>query len=120
LIIKKKIIAFRSEKVLAVIGILLNSRSQKSSSFQKTIGIALYYSQCPKKTFLILHRLGVCCSYETIVKIVREGSNFAIEKFQQWVEEHKVIDLVVDNIDFSFKVSFFFLFFEKKKIVNNQ
>jgi len=91
---------------------------------QKLIGIFLYYSRCPKKVFLYLQSLGVCSSYERVLKLVEsEGKNWS-QPLERWNKNKNDIDIVADNIDITIKVSFllisFFpcsiLDFQKKKI----
>ena len=91
------------------------SRNQKTIAFQKHIGIALYYCRCPKRIFWILQRLGICCSYETVTDIVSKGNNFVNLKLQDWFSQEKTVEVVIDNIDFTLKVIFFFQKKERKK-----
>ena len=78
--------------MFSIFSILLNIQSNKSSKLQKLIGIALYYRKCPKKVFLLLERLGYCCSYETILGIVKATSNLWNKPLKAWLEEKEDVD----------------------------
>lgn len=58
----------RMRVATTVMGTITFSRSRRANILQTTLGFFAYSSRTPKRVIAVLNRLGITCSYETILE----------------------------------------------------
>jgi hypothetical protein len=95
----------RVGQLLAATAVLLFRQSNKTSFFQKKMGLYLLFKRCPKAVFGVLHKCGISVCYEASLDALKETSTRVLDNLQRWKQQGKKLMAVVDNINFTITAS---------------
>ncbi|KAE8220544.1 hypothetical protein CF319_g5941 [Tilletia indica] len=98
----------RSPKVIATAATLslLFARNQRNSRFALTLGLFLFASRTPRRVIEVLSRLGLCVSYMTMLRVVKDLSKKAQKQARlAMLDKTKIHVFGYDNINWKQQVN---------------